>query len=352
MPQNLRIAGREIGPGLPCYIIAEISANHNGSLKEALDLIRIAKECGADAVKLQTYTADTLTIDSDKPPFQIGPGTLWEGQTLHALYRTAYTPWEWHSDLFAQARSVGIDCFSTPFDDTAVDLLEQLGAPAYKIASFESGHLPLLRRVAQTGKPIIMSLGMATLGDIDESVRTLRASGAEQIALLKCTSAYPAPANEANLKTIPHIAQAFDVVAGLSDHTMGVAVPVAATALGACLIEKHFTRSRTAPGPDSAFSLEPKELEELVRSVRMAEEAIGTVCYDLTEKQQASVVFRRSIFVVEDVKAGDEFTNQNVRIIRPGHGLSPRHVEQIVGRRATRSVERGTPMSWDLVGSE
>jgi pseudaminic acid synthase len=290
-----------------------------------------------------------MTIDCDKPPFQIGPGTLWEGETLHSLYQRAYTPWDWHEELFGYARSIDIDCFSTPFDDTAVELLEKLEAPVYKVASFENGHLPLLRRIAQTKKPVIMSLGMATLGDIDESVRTLRDAGAREIALLKCTSAYPAPPEEANLQTIPHISAAFDVVAGLSDHTMGTAVAVAAVALGASIVEKHFTRSRSIPGPDSAFSLEPHELEDLIKSIRMAEKALGRVSYDLTEKQKASVAFRRSVFVVRDIQPGEAFTTDNVRIIRPGHGLAPRHFEQILGRRAAQRVERGTPLSWDLV---
>jgi len=344
----LTINNRKVGHGEPVYIVAEMSANHNQSFDQAVRIIEAAKTAGADAVKLQTYTPDTLTIDCDNEYFRI-KGTLWEGKNLHQLYSEAYTPWEWQPKLKEIADQLGLDLFSTPFDAMAVDFLEAMGVPAHKVASFELIDLPLLRKIAATGKPVIVSTGMASLGEIDEAVRTLRESGAQEIALLKCTSAYPALPSDMNLRTIPHLAEAFGVAAGLSDHTLGIAVPVAAVALGACIIEKHFTLSRADEGPDSAFSLEPHELKGMVAAVREAEQALGHICYGLSRKEEESRVFRRSLFVVEDLAAGDELTEANVRCIRPGHGLHPRYLEQVLGRKVTRAVSKGTPLSWELV---
>lgn len=347
--KHLTIDRRQLGPGEPAYVIAELSANHNGSIDEAVRIIHAAKECGADAVKLQTYTADTLTIPSSRPEFQIGKGTLWEGRNLYELYGEAYTPWDWQPKLKAEADHIGITLFSTPFDDTAVDFLEAMNVPAHKIASFELVDHGLLRKVAATGKAVIMSTGMASLAEIDEAVRVLRTAGCRELALLKCTSAYPSPPEEMNLRTIPHLADAFGVPAGLSDHTLGIAVPVAAVALGACIIEKHFTLSRATPGPDSAFSLEPAEFKAMVDAVRAAEKALGRVSYELTEKEVVSKVFRRSLFVVKDMAAGDEFTLENVRSIRPGHGLPPRDLPSLLGRRALQPLRQGTPLTWQVV---
>jgi N-acetylneuraminate synthase len=326
-----------------------MSANHNQSFDVAVAIIRAAKEAGADAVKLQTYTPDTLTINCPNEHFRIGKGTIWEGKNLHQLYAKAFTPWEWQPRLKQIADDLGLDCFSTPFDATAVDFLEALNVPAHKIASFELVDLALIRRVARTGRPVIMSTGMATLAEIDEAVRAFRAAGGAQLALLKCNSAYPAPPEEMNLRTLPHLAAAFDVPVGLSDHTLGLAVPVAAVALGACILEKHFTLSRAEPGPDSAFSLEPAEFKAMVDAVRQTEKALGGVRYESSEKEQASRVFRRSLFVVQDIKAGETFTEQNVRSIRPGYGLPPRFLGEILGAVARRDIARGTPLSWDLL---
>ncbi len=348
--QTLNISGREIGPGLPAYVIAEISANHNQSLTKALDLITLAKSAGADAVKIQTYKPETITIDCDNDYFRIGSGTIWEGKNLFQLYSEAYTPWEWHAQLFAHAKTEGITVFSSPFDETAVDLLEKLDAPAYKIASFEMVHLPLIRRVATTGKPMIISTGMGTLAEIAEAVETAREAGCRELALLKCTSAYPAPPEEANLRTIPHLAEAFQVPAGLSDHTMGSAVAVASVCLDGCIIEKHFTKSRAVPGPDSAFSMEPAEFKAMVADIRTAEKALGRVSYELTEKEKASRVFRRSIFVVKDIPEGEMITLENVRVIRPGHGLPPGQFDKVIGRKAKITLKRGEPLKWDCLG--
>ena len=349
---TITIAGRQIGPGQPCYIVAELSGNHHHRLEQAVELVRAAKTCGADAVKLQTYTPDTITIDCDNPHFTIGGGTLWEGRTLHDLYGEAYTPWEWHPPLKALAESLGMHCFSSPFDASAVEFLEGLRVPAFKIASFELVDLPLIRRVARTGKPIIMSTGMATLAEIDEAVRTARAAGAGELALLACSSAYPAPPEAINLRRIPDLAARFNVVTGLSDHTLGIAVPIASVAVGACVIEKHFCLSRDDPGPDSAFSLEPPEFAALVEAVRTVEKAVGRAEYGVDAAEQASRVFRRSLFVVRDVRAGERFTADSVRSIRPGNGLHTRHLEDVIGRVATRDISRGTPLSWDLVRME
>jgi N-acetylneuraminate synthase len=350
MSQFIEINDRRIGPGYPTYIVAEMSANHNQRFEKAVEIVKAAKEAGADAVKLQTYTPDTMTIDCDKEHFHIGEGTIWEGRNLYDLYEEAYTPWDWQPRLKDIANDLGLDLFSTPFDKTAVDFLEGMDVPVYKIASFENVDLPLLRKMAQTGKPIIMSTGMATLAEIDEAVRTVREVGGEQLALLKCTSAYPAPPEEMNLRTIPHLAEAFGVPTGLSDHTLGIAAPVAAVALGACIVEKHFTLSRDEPGPDSAFSLEPQEFKAMVEAVRTAEKALGQVHYAVGEREASSRVFRRSLFIVEDMEDGEVFTSKNVRSIRPGYGLHTRHLDDVIGRCATQAIERGTPLTWELVG--
>lgn len=349
MRPMIQLGSRRAGPGEPVYVIAELSANHNQDIRQALALIEAAAEAGADAIKLQTYTPDTLTIRCSRNEFQIGGGTLWDGKTLYDLYGEAYTPWEWHAELKERTEALEMDFFSTAFDSSAVDFLEELGIPFHKIASFENIDLPLIEKMASTGKPLIISTGMATLGEIDEAVTTARNAGAQQIALLKCTSAYPAPYEEMNLKTIPHLAEAFGVPVGLSDHSMGIEVPVAAVALGACIIEKHFTLSRAVPGPDSAFSLEPNEFKAMVDAVRIVEKSVGTVHYGVNEREAKSKVFRRSVFVVEDIKAGEPFTDKNVRIIRPGYGLHPRHLKDILGMKASRDIERGTPFDWTLI---
>jgi N-acetylneuraminate synthase len=350
MEPQLSIGDRKIGAGRPTYIIAELSANHGQDFDQAVRLVRAAKEAGADAVKLQTYTADTLTIRSDRPEFRVGGGTLWDGRTLHDLYCEAYTPWDWQPRLKGLADQLGIALFSTPFDPSAVEFLERMNVPAYKVASFELVDLPLIERIARTGKPMIMSTGMATLAEIAEAVDAARHEGATAIALLKCSSAYPAPPEEINLRTIAHLSEAFGVPAGLSDHTLGIAVPVAAVALGATIVEKHFTLSRAMPGPDSAFSLEPDEFKAMVDAIRTVEKALGRIHYGLGRKEEASRAFRRSLFAVQDVKAGERFTTDNVRSIRPGHGLPPKYLAAVLGRTATASIARGTPLSWDLVG--
>ena len=343
----IEINGRRVGQGCPAYIIAEMSANHNQDFAEAVKIIEAAKEAGADAVKLQTYTPDTITIDCDNEYFRI-QGTLWDGQRLYDLYGKAFTPWDWQPKLKALANGMGLDLFSAPFDETAVDFLENMNVPAYKIASFEIVDLPLIRKVAQTGKPVILSTGMATQSEIGEAVEILRDHGSRMV-LLKCTSVYPALPDEMNLRTIPDLAKAFQVPVGLSDHSMDAAVPVAAVALGACVIEKHLTLSRAVPGPDSAFSLEPKEFKEMVEAVRTAEKALGKVHYGVSEHEPESLSLRRSLFVVRDMKSGEKFTSETVRSIRPGHGLSTRYLGDILGHVASRDVKRGTPVTWDLV---
>lgn len=348
MNAEIKIGNKLIGAGHQTYIIAEMSANHNQNFDEAVKLLEAAKEAGADAIKLQTYTPDTLTIDSSNEWFQI-KGTMWDGRNLYDLYKEAYTPWEWQPKLQKIAEELGVDFFSSPFDDTAVDFLERMNVPAHKIASFENVDLSLLRKVARTGKPVIMSTGMATLAEIDEAVGEIRAAGGNQLALLKCTSAYPSLPEEMNLRTIPHLSEAFAVPVGLSDHTLGTTVPTAAVALGACIIEKHFTLSRSAPGPDSAFSLEPHEFKAMVDAVRTTEKAVGAVHYGVSQREAKSRVFRRSLFVVEDVRAGEEFTARNVRSIRPGYGLHTRYMDEVIGRRASRDIGRGTPLEWQLI---
>lgn len=347
---RITIGERRIGAGNPTYIIAELSANHGQDFDQAVRLVHAAKEAGADAVKLQTYTADTLTIRSERPEFRVGGGTLWDGRTLYDLYCEAYTPWDWQPRLKGLADQIGIDLFSTPFDPSAVTFLEGMSVPAYKVASFELVDLPLVETIARTGKPMILSTGMATLAEIAEAVEAARRAGAAEIALLKCTSAYPAPPEEMHLRTLPHLAEAFGVPVGLSDHTLGIAVPVAAVTLGASLVEKHFTLSRAEPGPDSAFSLEPDEFKAMVEAIRTAEKGLGRVHYGLSGKEEASRVFRRSLFVVKDMKAGEVFTSENVRSIRPGHGLAPKHLVGVLGRTATTDITRGTPLSWHHIG--
>jgi pseudaminic acid synthase len=344
-----KIANRLIGQGHPVYVVAELSANHNGDYQQAEEIVRAAKDAGVDAVKLQTYTPDTITVASDREEFRVSGGTIWDGRNLHDLYAEAYMPWDWQPRLKKVAEELGMDLFSSAFDSTAVDFLEEMGVPAHKVASFELVDIPLIQKMARTGKPLIMSTGMASAEEIEEALQSAREAGVTQIALLKCTSAYPAPLEEMNLRTIPEMARRFAVPVGLSDHTMGIAAPVAAVALGACIIEKHLTLSRSTPGPDSAFSLEPHEFKAMVDAVRTAEKALGEVNFGATLKEEASRSFRRSLFIVEDVKKGEAFTAENVRSIRPGHGLHPRHLPEVLGKHAARDTERGTPLSWELV---
>lgn len=347
--ERIQIADRWIGQGCPTFFVAELSANHGGQFERALRIVEAANRSGADAIKLQTYTPDTITIACDREPFRIGGGTLWDGKTLHQLYGEAYTPWEWQPKLKKAAEDLGMQCFSSAFDASAVDFLETMNVPAHKVASFELVDLPLIRKMAATGKPLIMSTGMATIEEIEEAVAVARQAGAAQIALLKCTSAYPALAEEMNLRTIPELARRFQLPVGLSDHTMGIAVPVAAVSLGACIIEKHLTLSRGAGGPDSAFSLEPEEFKAMVDAARTAVKALGSVHFGVSERERSSRVFRRSLFVVRDLKKGEQFTAENVRSIRPGNGLHTRHLAEVLGKTAALDIARGTPLSWELV---
>lgn len=344
MSKQLIMGERKIGIGHSVYIIAEMSANHGQSYEQAEQLVHAAKKSGADALKLQTYRADTITIDSKNPEFQINQGTLWDGKNLYKLYDEAYMPWEWQPKIKQLAESLGMDCFSSPFDYTAVDFLEQMHVPAHKIASFELVDIPLIRKVARTGKPVIMSTGMATVAEIEAALAAVRAEGNEQIALLKCTSAYPAKPEDMHLKTIPDMIERFGVPVGLSDHTMGIAAPVAAVALGACIIEKHFTMDRSVPGPDSAFSLEPVEFRAMVDAVRSTEKALGRVSYDLSAGEQASRVFRRSLYVVMNVKKGEAFTPESVRSIRPANGLPPVELDRVLNCKAACDIEAGTAL--------
>jgi len=344
--REIEIAGRRIGPGHPTYFVAELSANHNQNYEDAVRLIRAAKAAGADAVKVQTYTPDTITIDCDSEHFVHDTGSLWEGRSLYELYQEAYTPWEWQPDLQREAEAIGLTFFSTPFDPTAVSFLEEMNVPAYKVASFEVIDIPLLKLIARTGKPVIMSTGMASLEEISEAVATLRDSGVTQLALLKCTSAYPAPPESMNLRTIPYLAETFDVAVGLSDHTLEHTVPVASAALGASVIEKHFTLSRSTPGPDSAFSLEPEEFKSMIEAVRVAEKATGGVHFGGSKDEAGSRKFRRSLFVVSELRAGEEITEEHVRSIRPGHGLPPKHLTEVLGRVASEDIPRGSPLQW------
>jgi len=347
--KSFKIKNRSLGPGFPVYLIAEFSGNHHQNFEEAAKMLHAAKACGADAVKLQAYTPDKITLRSDKEFFKIQGETNWDGQMLYDLYSQACTPWEWFPKLKEIAQSLNIDLFATAFDPSAVDFLEELGVPVHKVASFEIVDIQLISKMAGTGKPLIISTGMATLNEIEEAVKTARNAGAREIALLKCTSAYPAEPEEMHLRTIPHLMEIFDVPIGLSDHTMGIAASVSAVSLGACIIEKHFTLSRKSPGPDSSFSLEPDEFKALVEAIRTTEKALGEIHYGASSLEVKNRIFRRSLFVVEDIKAGEKFTSENIRSIRPGMGLHTRHLNEIVGRTAASDLERGMPLSWDMV---
>jgi N-acetylneuraminate synthase len=351
MKKDLAIAGRAIGPGHPPYVVAELSANHNGSLDTALRIVEEAKKAGADAVKIQTYKPDTITLDCDRDEFRI-KGGLWDGRTLYELYEEAHMPWEWHGPLFDHARLLGITIFSSPFDTTAIDLLEDLGAPAYKIASFEAVDLPLIRYAAATGKPMIISTGMADAGEIAEAIEAARGGGCRSLALLHCVSGYPAPARDYNLKTIPDMIERFGLVTGLSDHTLDNTTAIASVALGASIIEKHFTLDRKGGGPDDSFSLEPGDMAALCAGARIAWEALGRVDYDRKPSEQGNVQFRRSLYFVKGLKAGEAITADAVRSVRPGHGLAPKHLDRVLGRTVTRDVEACTPVQPDLVGDD
>jgi pseudaminic acid synthase len=342
---------REIGNGYPVYIIAEISANHNQKYSEAVKLIHAAKQSGADAVKLQTYTPDTLTINCNNKYFTINDG-LWKGSNLYALYSKSYTPWEWQPKLKIVANKLGLDLFSTPFDSTSVDFLEEMGVPAYKISSFEIIDIPLILKIAQTGKPIILSTGMASIEEIWEALQTIRSVGNDQIVLLKCNSGYPAQLSEMNLKTIPNMANLFQTPIGLSDHTLSTIPPIVAVTLGACIIEKHFTLTRDNIGFDNAFSLEPHEFKAMVDSVRQTEMSLGNINYTISKYESSSKVFRKSLFVVKDIKLGELFTSENIRSIRPGYGLLPKIISKIIGQRASVDIACGTPLNWRMVGEK
>jgi pseudaminic acid synthase len=350
-PREVRIAGRPIGLAHKPYVVAEMSGNHNGSLERALALVDAAAAAGADAVKLQTYTADTMTLNLKEAEFLVSEAHgLWAGRSLFDLYHEAHTPWEWHAPIMARAAGRGIACFSSPFDESAVELLESLGAPAYKIASFECVHLPLIRRVAATGKPVIISTGMASMAEIDDAVRTARHAGCRELMLLKCTSNYPATPLNSHLRTIPHLREAYDCEIGLSDHTLGIGVPIAAVAMGATVIEKHFTLARDDGGVDSKFSADPPELKQLVDEATRAWESLGRVHVGPTEAELSSLDYRRSIYVTVDVKAGEPFTSKNLRCIRPGKGLPPKYLEMAQDRRASRDIRCGEPLSWNMLG--
>ena len=343
------IANRLIGPGEPPYIVAEMSGNHNGDKARSLEIIRAIAKAGADAVKIQTYTADTITLDHDSPEFRIDNGGLWDGRTLYDLYDEAHTPWEWHQEMFDCARENGLVMFSAPFDPTAVDFLESLDCPAYKIASFEIVDLPLIRKTAATGKPLIISTGMADMDEIREAVATARDAGNEEIVVLHCVSGYPTPAADSNLGTIAHLARELGVQIGLSDHTLGTAVPVAAVALGATVIEKHVTLRRADGGPDAAFSLEPDELAGMVRDCRIAAQALGVAGFQRKPSEEQNAIFRRSLYVVADIAEGEVVTSDHVRSIRPGYGLEPKHLDRVIGARAAQNLKRGTALNWDMI---
>ncbi|WP_202593488.1 pseudaminic acid synthase [Tolumonas lignilytica] len=344
----MNINGRLIGEGQKPYIIAELSGNHNGDLNRALALVDAAAAAGADAIKLQTYTADTMTLNCDSDDFKI-KGGLWDGYSLYQLYQTAHTPWEWHQPLFERANSLGITIFSTPFDETAVDFLEKLHSPAYKVASFEMTDLPLLRYIAKTGKPVIISTGLASLDEIKLSIDTLKTSGCEQILLMHCISGYPTPIEQANLKTIPDLAKKFNVTVGLSDHTLGTLVSTVSIALGAVAIEKHFTLARSDGGPDASFSIEPTELKQLCNDCNSAWQSLGFANYSLKDAEKDNLRFRRSIYVVKDIKAGESLTPDNIRRIRPGFGLSPSEYENVLGKKASCDIKAGTSLNWSLI---
>lgn len=346
--KEINIEGRKIGPNHPPFIIAEMSGNHNQSLERAFNIIEEAAKAGAHALKIQTYTADTMTLNMNTKDFKIeDEDSLWSGRTLYTLYQQAYTPWEWHKPIFDKCRELGMIPLSTPFDESAVDFLEDLGVPIYKIASFENTDIPLIKKVAATGKPIIISTGMATVAEIDESIKAAKEAGCKELILLKCTSTYPASPENTNISTIPHMKELFNCQVGLSDHTMGTGVAVASVALGATIIEKHFTLSRADGGVDSAFSLEPSELKQLVVETERAWQAFGQITYGPTDEEKASLKFRRSIYVKKDIKAGDIFTEDNIKVVRPGYGLEPKFYEIIIGRTAKKHFAAGTPLKWD-----
>lgn len=346
----MNISNCEIGKSTKPFIIAEMSGNHNQSLERALEIVEAAARAGAHGFKLQTYTPDTMTLDLDEREFHIDdPNSLWAGQSLYQLYSQAYTPWEWHKPIFERARALGMIPFSTPFDETAVDFLESLHVPCYKIASFENTDLPLIRRVAATGKPLIISTGMATIAELDETVRTAREAGCNDLILLKCTSTYPASPENSNILTIPHMRALFDCEVGLSDHTLGIGAAIAAVAHGATVIEKHFTLCRADGGVDSTFSLEPEELKSLVIETERAWQSLGKISYGSSEAEMQSMIFRRSLYIAEDMKAGDELTAENLRCVRPGLGLSPKYYELLLGRQVKQNIKRGTALRWDLI---
>jgi len=349
MVKEIKIGNKKIGKRHPVFIVAEISANHLQKFDYAIELIKVARKAGADAVKFQTYTPDTLTIDCDNKYFQIKQGTIWDGKTLYQLYKEAYTPWEWLPKLKKIAEKEGLIFFSSVFDKTSVDFLEKITPPAYKIASFEITDIPLIEYVARKKKPIIISTGIATLFDIKEAVNTCKKVGNNQIILLKCASVYPAPLEEVNLRTIPNLKETFKTVVGLSDHTLGISIPIAAVALGAKIIEKHLTLDRSLGGPDAAFSLEPEEFKEMVNEIRNVENALGKISYQLGKKIKKNREFRRSLFIIKDIKRGERFTETNIRSIRPGYGLSPKYFKKVLDKEAKRDIEKGTPLSWDLI---
>lgn len=347
----MKIGNRVIGPDTAPFVIAEMSGNHNQSLERALAIVEAAAAAGAHALKIQTYTADTMTLDLEEGEFVISdPDSLWAGKSLHRLYQEAHTPWAWHAPIFERAHALGMLAFSTPFDETAVDFLEELEVPCYKIASFENTDLPLIRRVAATGKPMIVSTGMATLAELDELVRAAREAGCRDLVLLKCTSTYPASPENSNLRTIPHLRELFGCEVGLSDHTLGVGAAVAAVALGATVVEKHFTLRRADGGVDAAFSLEPEEMRALVAETERAWQGLGAVRYGPTAAERPSLAFRRSLYIGHDLAAGEVLTRDNVRVIRPGYGLAPKHLDRVLGRRVGQAVRRGTPLTWELLG--
>ncbi|MDD3223509.1 MAG: pseudaminic acid synthase [Clostridium sp.] len=348
MNKSFILNNTKIGEGSPVFVIAELSANHLQKYDNAVRLIKEAKKAGADAVKLQTYTPDTITIDCDNEYFQIKQGTIWDGTTLHKLYEKAYTPWEWQPKLKKIAEEEGLICFSSPFDNTAVDFLEKMDVPAYKIASFEITDIPFIEYVASKGKPVIISTGIAELSDIEEALKACEREGNKDVILLKCTSEYPSPYEDINLKTIPNMAETFGLTVGISDHTLGSAVSVAAVALGAKVVEKHFTLDRSLGGPDSKFSMEPDEFNDMVKSIRQVEKALGKVTYDLTEKQIKSREHSRSLFVVKDIKAGETFTKENVRSIRPGFGVKTKYINEFLGKKAKVDIKKGTPVCWNI----
>ena len=348
--KDICIDGIKIGKKYEPFIIAEMSGNHNQSLDRALEIVEAAAKIGVHALKLQTYTADTMTIDSDESDFFINDkDNIWQGQSLHKLYKQAYTPWEWHKEIFERGKELGLIVFSTPFDETAVDFLESLNVPCYKIASFENNHIPLIKKVASTGKPIIMSTGMASVSELDQAVKAIRAEGSNNIILLKCTSSYPATPEDSNIITIPNMRDLFNCQVGLSDHTLGIGVSVASVSLGATVIEKHFTLSRSDGGVDAAFSMEPKEMKNLVKEAKRAWQSLGKITYEPTEKEKKSMKFRRSIYVSKDMKKGDVFNKENVKIVRPGFGLHPRYIDDLLGKKVSCDVKKGMAVGWEMV---